>query len=120
MMNAKLLILISVLLSGIAQVCLKEGLNQARARKASNLLGLAWSVARQPFVWIWGFSFVVATALWLVGLQHVDLSYAYPMVSLGYVLVAVLAMVFFKEHISRSRWAAILVISAGVILIASS
>jgi drug/metabolite transporter (DMT)-like permease len=65
-------------------------------------------------------TFVVATASWLVGLQRVDLSYAYPLVSLGYVLVAVLAIVFFHERIDYTRWTAIAVLSVGVILIASS
>ena len=63
---------------------------------------------------------MVATSVWLIGLQRVDLSYAYPMVSLGYVLVSLLAMAFFKEQVQRDRWIAILVICAGVILIAGS
>ena len=118
-MNAKTFILVSVLLSGIAQVFLKQGMNEVQKQKKhfSNLVLL---VPRQPFVWAWGLSFVVATALWLIGLEKVDLSYAYPLVSLGYVLVAILAMIFFKERIGPRRWAAILLLSIGVVLIAGS
>ena len=58
--------------------------------------------------------------LWLVGLQHLDLSYAYPLVSLGYVLVTLLSAVCFDEQVNRQRWLAVAVISLGVILIAGS
>ena len=119
-MSPRTLILISVLLSGIAQVCLKQGMNRVQRRSHSGWLGVFVSVLRESFVWCWGLCFVVATSLWLIGLQRVDLSYAYPMVSLGYVLVSVLAMTFFKEQVQRDRWIAILVICAGVILIAGS
>jgi multidrug transporter EmrE-like cation transporter len=53
-------------------------------------------------------------------LQKLDLSYAYPLVSIGYVLVCVLSAVFFHERVDRNRWLAILVIGSGVILIAGS
>jgi drug/metabolite transporter (DMT)-like permease len=119
-MNAKTLILISVFLGGAAQICLKQGLNEVQKRENKSVLGLPFLVLSQPFVWAWGFSFVIATALWLVGLQKVDLSYAYPLVSLGYILVAVLARLFLKERIDRNRWAAIMLLGIGVILIAGS
>ena len=119
-MNPKTLILISVILSGVAQVCLKKGMIQVGKRANGGLLRLGFSVLREPFVWIWGLAFVIATGLWLVGLQRVDLSYAYPMVSLGYVLVAFLAILFFHERIDKARWAAIAVVCIGVVLIAGS
>ena len=119
-MTSKSLILISVVLSGLAQVSLKKGMNHVQQRGGSGVWSLIWAVLRERFVWLWGFSFIIATSLWLVGLQKVDLSYAYPLVSLGYVLVSVLAIKFFNEKIDSNRWTAILVICAGVMAIASS
>jgi len=119
-MSPKFLILLSVLLSGVAQVCLKQGLNRVRVRGRGQWRRICASLVSEGFVWLWGLCFVVATSLWLIGLQSVDLSYAYPLVSLGYVLVSVLAMIFFKEKVHRERWLAILVICAGVVLIAGS
>jgi drug/metabolite transporter (DMT)-like permease len=119
-MSPKVLILVSVVLSGIAQVCLKKGMISAQQRSSGKLLRLLRSILIEPFVWFWGVTFVVATSLWLVGLQKVDLSYAYPLVSVGYVLVAILAIVFFREKIDSRRWTAIAVIGLGVILIAGS
>jgi drug/metabolite transporter (DMT)-like permease len=65
-------------------------------------------------VWLWAFSFFFATSLWLVALSKIELSYAFPLLSSGYVIVAVLSMVFLKERISWMRWTAILIISLGV------
>jgi len=119
-MAAKTLILISVILSGLAQVSLKKGMNHVQQRSGSGVSNLILAVLTERFVWLWGFSFVIATSLWLIGLQRVDLSYAYPLVSLGYVLVSVLAINFFNEKIDANRWTAILIICAGVVAIASS
>lgn len=119
-MGAKSLILMSVVLSGLAQVSLKKGMNHVQQRSGSGVAKLILAVLTERFVWLWGFSFVIATSLWLVGLQKVDLSYAYPLVSLGYVLVSVLAIKFFNEKIDGNRWTAILIICAGVMAIASS
>jgi len=121
-MNAKLMIWTSVVLSALAQVCLKHGLTQVQKRRnsGSGLSGVVVGVISQSFVWLWGLCFVLATALWLLGLQRLDLSYAYPLVSFGYVLVSILSAVFFHERVDANRWAAIAVLSVGVMLIAGS
>jgi undecaprenyl phosphate-alpha-L-ara4N flippase subunit ArnE len=121
-MNAKFMIWASVSLSALAQICLKHGLTQVQKRRASHsgLSSVVVGVVGQSFVWLWGLCFVVATGLWLLGLQRLDLSYAYPLVSFGYVLVSILSALFFKEHVDRNRWAAIAVLSVGVMLIAGS
>jgi drug/metabolite transporter (DMT)-like permease len=63
---------------------------------------------------------VLATALWLLGLQKLELSYAYPLVAFGYILVNVLSALFFHEAVDRNRWMAVAVIGLGVMLIAGS
>lgn len=51
---------------------------------------------------------------WLLVLKYVDVSVAYPMLSLNYVLVLVLAKLFFGESIPSRRWVGVLSIIAGV------
>ena len=121
-MNPKLMIWISVGLSAVAQIFLKHGLTnlQAAGPRKPGPLPLVCGVVRQSYIWYWGFCFVVAMALWLAGLQKLDLSYAYPLVSIGYVLVTFLSAVFFNEQVDRRRWLAVAVISLGVILVAGS
>ena len=121
-MNPKLMIWISVLLSAVAQIFLKRGLTdlQAEGERGPGVFRLIAGVMRQKFIWCWGICFVVAMALWLAGLQKLDLSYAYPLVSVGYVLVTFLSAVLFHERVDRQRWLAVAVISLGVIMVAGS
>jgi len=77
--------------------------------------GLA--LLRSRWVLAWGASFVIATGLWLVGLSRMEISYAFPLLSMGYPIVAVLSMLFLKERVTPARWIAILIITAGVAII---
>jgi len=121
-MSAKLMIWISVVLSALAQICLKHGLTrmQARANQNKGIPTLVLGVISEVSVWLWGACFVLATVLWLLGLQKLELSYAYPLVSFGYVLVSILSALLFHERVDRNRWLAIAVLSIGVILISGS
>jgi drug/metabolite transporter (DMT)-like permease len=60
--------------------------------------------------------------LWLFShmtlLSWADLSYVLPVTSIGYVLSALAGRLFLHEEISRWRWAGILLIMAGVALVA--
>ena len=60
--------------------------------------------------------------LWLFShmtlLSWADLSYVLPVTSIGYVLAALAGKLFLHEDISRGRWAGILLIVAGVALVA--
>jgi drug/metabolite transporter (DMT)-like permease len=120
-MDARLMIWISVTLSAVAQIFLKRGLTDLQDQaRTPGLVGLMVSLLRQRFIWYWGLCFVAAMALWLVGLQKLDLSYAYPLVSFGYVLVTLLSAFFFQERVDAQRWLAVGVIGVGVVLIAGS
>jgi undecaprenyl phosphate-alpha-L-ara4N flippase subunit ArnE len=121
-MNPKAMIWISVALSAVAQIFLKRGLCNFQASQAGspNLFRLATGIVSQPFIWLWGICFVAAMGLWLGGLQKLDLSYAYPLVSVGYVLVTILSAMVVHERVDRWRWLAVGIISLGVILIAGS
>jgi drug/metabolite transporter (DMT)-like permease len=123
MFSPKLLIWISVLLSAAAQIFLKKGMTRLRTDNKSEQAGAVSSILRalrEKFVWLWALSFAVALVMWIVGLQKVDLSYAYPLVSGGYVLVTVLAAIFLRENVPAKRWLAIVVICVGVWLISAS
>jgi len=60
--------------------------------------------------------------LWLFSqlalLSWADLSYVLPVTSIGYVLSALAGTLFLHEEITRWRWAGILLIVAGVVLVA--
>jgi len=122
-MSPKAMVWLSVVLSAVAQVFLKHGLNCVKARMTrvrGTSAAVAMAVLGQGWIWLWAACFVAATGLWLLAVQRLDLSYAFPLLSVGYILVNVLSMVFFRERVDEMRWLAVAIISLGVVLIAQS
>lgn len=103
----------SIVLGALAQVFLRKGVAAFGGVKSPIYLRLL----RSGWVWAWAFCFVLANCLWLIALSQVQISYAYPLLSLGYPIVAVLSMLFLSEPVSMTRWLAILVITLGVAII---
>ena len=58
--------------------------------------------------------------LWMVVLSRLEVGYAYPFLSLGYVVAAVAGYYFLGESLSILRIAGILVICLGVFMVARS
>ncbi len=118
-MNAVLALWGSILVGSCAQILLKRGLNHRPAHSGGGVrLGWWLGLLRSPWMWAWVVSFTVATALWLLALSRIQISYAYPLLSASYVLVALLSRLVLKESIRWHRWLAIVVICAGVMLVA--
>lgn len=74
---------------------------------------------RRSRIWlgVWAVCFAVATVLWIAAIRKVDISYAYPLLGAGYVLVTLLAKLFLSERITPLRFVAILIITAGVVTV---
>ena len=120
-MRILLLILASVLLNCTAQICMKSGM--LIVGEISGVRGSVEAIPRMaasPALWGSVFCYVVSIALWLVVLSEVDVSYAYPFLSIGYILSAVAGHFLFAESITPLRIAGIAVICLGVGLISRS
>ena len=118
-----MLLLAGIALSVTGELLLKYGMDQYRERHGvldlapATLVPTLFRVFTQLPVLL-GFVFVFgASIFWLAVLSRVDLSYAYPMLAFGYVVTALLARVLFGEAISPTRWAGIVVICIGVVLV---
>ncbi|HET6554185.1 MAG TPA: SMR family transporter [Dyella sp.] len=111
-----------VLLNACAQLALKAGVNAVGAItiERATLLTTAFRVLSQWPVLAGLTMYVVSVGVWIVGLSRVDVSVAYPMLSLGYVVNALAAWWLFGEILGPARVAGILLILAGVFLIARS
>jgi multidrug transporter EmrE-like cation transporter len=116
------LILTGVLLNAFAQLLLKGGVRQLGHFDFS--LQNAWPVATSLATnWpiIGGLScYVVSVVVWILALSRVEVSIAYPMLSIGYVVNAILAYWLFGEAVGPQRLAGIAVIIIGVIIVAKS
>lgn len=119
------LILFTVLTNAAAQIMLKKGMLSFGSLSTgsggiSGLVGTAFSVVFSPWVFAGLCLFVVSMASHLVVLSRVQLSFAYPFLSLAYVVVAVYAFLVFGEDVGPSRIAGIALIMAGTVFISLS
>ena len=64
--------------------------------------------------------YVLSVLAWIVALTRVDVSIAYPMLSLGYVIVTIAAWFLFNEPISAVKILALSIIIFGIVLLANS
>jgi multidrug transporter EmrE-like cation transporter len=116
------LILTGVLLNAAAQLLLKAGANAVGsfAFTPSNIIDAGFELARQWPI-IGGLAcYVVSVVVWILGLTRVDVSMAYPLLSLGYVVNAIAAWYLFGESLGAQRMLGIGVIIVGVVLVARS
>ncbi len=119
---AFLLILTGVLLNATAQLLLKAGVNAVGtfAFSVENLVPITIKLATQlPILGGLG-CYVISVVVWILGLSRVDVSVAYPLLSMGYVINAVAAWWLFGEVLSAQRLLGIGVILIGVVLVARS
>lgn len=116
------IILVSVLLNCAAQLSMKKGM-MAVGEVIGGVRGFVAMIpamAVNPYLWLSAFCYIVSIAVWMIVLSKVDVSYAYPFLSIGYILSAVVAYFAFQEAVTPIRVVGILVICAGVILISRS
>ena len=115
-------ILFTVMTNAAAQLMLKHGmmalapLSFAGVNPLLKMLQIVFS----PWVFLGLLTFVISMASHLYVLSKVELSFAYPFLSLAYVAVAVFAYFVFHEDLNAWRIAGIAFICVGTVLIAQS
>ena len=115
-------ILFTVMTNAAAQLMLKQGMLSigAGAVLSDNLILKLLQIVFSPWVFAGLCMFVISMGSHLFVLSKVDLSFAYPFLSLAYVAVAVFAWLIFKEDLGALKIGGIALICAGTILIAQS
>lgn len=116
------LVMCGVLLNAVAQLLLKAGTNAVGAFEftAANVLPIGWKLATQPFIAGGLGCYVISVGVWIMALSRVEVSIAYPMLSVGYVLNAAAAWYLFGEAVTPARMVGIGVIILGVFIVARS
>lgn len=112
-----LLVVCAVCLTVTGELFLKSGMNRVGIVAIDRLAASVLRAAATPQIWI-GFLFVFAGAmLWLTALSRAPLSWAYPILSLGYVIVLLFSKIVLGESVPLMRWAGTLIIIGGVWLV---
>lgn len=116
------LILLDVALNVAGQLSLKFGMSKMGNFSLSlpALTSVFARAATNPYILLGLCCYGLGFMVWLIVLAKAEVSYAYPMISLGYVFTAVLAWQLFGEHVTITRMAGILVTCLGVFIIARS
>lgn len=116
------IICLSILMSSTAHVFLKKGMiaHSLKSTNADGIICLLWTVGTNP--WILGglFLHVSALVVWLWALSKVDISFAYPFLSLGYVLVGAMAWLWLGEELNLEKLRGMGIIIIGVLLLAKA
>ena len=114
------LVLTGVILNALAQSLLKTGTNRLGADPFATVppLELAWRILGQwPF--LLGFAcYGISLVVWIAALTRVPVTIAYPMLSIGYIINALIARYWLGETLGATGWAGIGFICVGVVLIA--
>ena len=115
-------ILTGVLLNAGAQLLLKAGTNSVGefAFSRENLFPIGWRLASEPHIVAGLACYVISVAVWVLALSRVEVSIAYPMLSIGYVVNAIAAWYLFGEAVTPMRLCGIGIIVAGVCVVARS
>lgn len=117
-----LLILLGVVLNAVAQLLLKAGTNALGNLNISRveILPTVLRTTLEPYILGGLACYVFSLAIWILVLSKVEVSVAYPMLSIGYIINAIAAWYLFGEIISAQKMAGITIIILGVYFIARS
>jgi multidrug transporter EmrE-like cation transporter len=114
------LVLTGVLLNAVAQLLLKAGAGSLAGveLRASNAMIIAGRLLLNIPILAGLACYALSVVVWILALARVEVSVAYPMLSIGYVVNALAAWWLFGENLSGARLAGIGVILVGVWLVA--
>ncbi|WP_324727542.1 4-amino-4-deoxy-L-arabinose-phosphoundecaprenol flippase subunit ArnE [Pseudomonas chlororaphis] len=107
-----LLLLVACLLTCLGQIAQKFAVESWRGQPSG-----AFDKLRSPWLWLALASLGLGLLVWLLVLQRVEVGIAYPMLSLNFVLITLIARFVFHEAIDRRHWLGVALVLAGVLLL---
>lgn len=118
-MTNLLLILTGVLLNAAAQLVLKKGMSQIGSIQVdiNSIFTMVLKVSTNLYVWTGLIFYVISFLVWLMVLSRVEVSYAYPFLSIGYIIAAFVGYVYFGESMTLNKIGGIAIICLGVFLL---
>jgi undecaprenyl phosphate-alpha-L-ara4N flippase subunit ArnE len=107
-----LLVLVACLLTCLGQIAQKYAVENWRGQAST------WTEKlRSPWLWLALASLGSGLLVWLLVLQRLEVGIAYPMLSLNFVLVTLVARFVFHETIDRQHWLGVALVIGGVVLL---
>ena len=112
-------ILISVLLSGAAQLTLKYAVDRVGpggidpTQPGASLM----RIASEPTIWLGLTLFGLSAAVWMIVLSRTSLSFAYPFAAMTYVLILAIDLFVLRVDVPPLRWLGVAFIMTGIVLV---
>jgi undecaprenyl phosphate-alpha-L-ara4N flippase subunit ArnE len=103
------LVLLASFIGSFGMAFLKAGAGRLERNVKSLLLN--WHLAAGIFL------FLLSSVFFVLGIREGELMVLYPMISLGYVWALLWARIFFKEEMTRNKFAGLGMILAGIVLL---
>ncbi len=110
------IVFIALALGAVGQIFLKTGVNSLG--EGASALFIIKSIFTTPTILLGFVSYGLSSLFYLVALSKLDLSYAYPMIALSYVIVALLSYKYLGEPLTAMSSVGLVVIILGVCLVA--
>lgn len=109
-------------MSSTAHVFLKKGMmtHALILTKPHGLTNLVLDIGTNAWVLGGMFLHISALVVWLWALSKVDISFAYPFLALGYVLVSIMAWFWLGEELSPMRSLGMGIIIIGIFVLAKA
>ena len=116
--NELIVLFTAITMGAFGQIAMKAGMNQVRKASGGDLGPIIKALPgmfSNIYVLIGIGIYVLSTVLWLWVLSGVPLSFAYPCISVSYIIIIVAGKWVFRERIDGWKIAAIVLILAGVV-----
>ncbi|MEM1535239.1 MAG: SMR family transporter [Candidatus Pacearchaeota archaeon] len=120
-MHPLIVVAVCIIFGSLGQISLKYGLFQIGLISLRDMFfSKFFNIIFQPFIFLGILLYAFSMFLWLVAISKLELSFAYPLLSIGYIIVAILSFIIFKENITLIRWTGIILIVIGCFLLTKS
>ncbi len=113
------LALFCVCLTAAAQVLLKMGMSAPVIQQAmsNGMRSVYWLALTSPMIWGGMICFGASAGLWLLVLGKLEVSMAYPLISLGVVLTTLAGIFILGESVSIYKILGVSLVIAGVLVL---
>jgi multidrug transporter EmrE-like cation transporter len=112
----------SVSLNAMAQIALRKTMLTIPPLPSGigESVGFAVSLLLNPWFIAGMGCYVLSIGIWMIVLGKTEVSLAYPLLSIGYIITAIVGYYFLGENVNVTRIAGIALICSGIIVISRS
>jgi multidrug transporter EmrE-like cation transporter len=112
----------SVSLNAMAQIALRKTMLTAGALPSglNNAAGFVFALLFNPWFVAGMACYAASIGSWMIVLSKTEVSLAYPLLSIGYIMTAIIGYYFLGENVNVGRIAGIALICCGIVVISRS